>query len=270
MKPISFLVNALVVVFVAMSCSKKNKQSGFYPSPSYDIIIIAGQSNTCFGYGYDSSTLVPSKVLELGRYEKNMKIIPATPSLYNWSRDPLKSSFGYDFARYYLNRDAAPKNPVLIVGCGMAGSSFMTNNWSKGDNLYEDLIERTNSIIKQYPHSRVVVILWQQGESDIENCNYQNDLDSMIVNMRSDILHETNIPFLLGGMVPYWTNLQNDRIKLQNIIKETENRLENCFYVDPEGISKPDNEFDIIHFSHENHVELAKRYYTKFEQILPH
>lgn len=236
----------------------------------YDIILIAGQSNTCFGYGFTDFSECASNVWELGRYKKDMQIIPATPALYNHSRSPLKSSFGYYFAKYYA-KNQSTDSKILVIGCGENGSSFIKNKWNKGDKLYDDLVYRSNFILKNYPGSKIIAILWQQGESDIENVHYQQNLDAMITHMRQDILQpqreETLVSFFLGGMVPFWTNQQANRIQLQSIIAETEKRLPCCYYVDPEGISKPDNKQDAIHYSHENQIELAKRYWRRFEAV---
>lgn len=254
----TFILSSLLIS--CCSCEKLNYKK---EELTYDIIIVAGQSNTCYGYGYDKTSMIKSNVLELGRNNKDMLIIPATPSLNNWSKDSLKSSFGYDFARFYSNRTALNKNPVLIIACGEAGSSFIDNRWNKGNPLYNDLINRTTFILNEYPGSKVVCFLWQQGESDLENTYYQKNLDDMILNMRID-LKQNNLPFFLGGMVPYWTSLSLQRINHQKIIKNTEKRMNQCFYVDPTGISKPDNNFDAIHYSDVNQQILAKKYWKSF------
>lgn len=279
MKKAFFLVLSIPAVFLVNACKKdkvKPESPVDPPAKTYDIIIVAGQSNTCYGYDYDSTTMVPSEVLELGRQNKDMQIIKATPSLYNHSRTNIKSSFGYDFARYYLEREAENKKPVLVIACGEIGSAFIDHRWNKGDELYEDLVYRANYILDKYPGSQLVTILWQQGESDVENPDYQQNLDSMIVNLRKDIHftmpvtgipYLTPVPFMLGGMVPYWTSQQADRINQENIIAQTENRLLRCYYVNPAGIGKPDNEVDIIHYSDANQRQLAVKYWEKFKTI---
>jgi hypothetical protein len=115
---------SIVLLVLLFSCTKEKSWKKAVEK-GYDIIIIAGQSNTMYGYGYDSSKMIKSNVLEVGRWEKDMQIIQATPSLHNWNRDSSRSGFGYDFARYYSNRNALNKKEVLIIACGEPGSGFV-------------------------------------------------------------------------------------------------------------------------------------------------
>jgi hypothetical protein len=138
----------------------------------------------------------------------------------------------------------------------------------KGDVLYQDLIMRSTFFLNKFPGSKIVAVLWQQGESDVGDKNYRSNLDAMIINMRKD-LDRKELPFFLGGMVPFWVKQSAQRVKQQEIIKNTEKRLNNCYYVDPDGIGKPDNSKDSIHFSHENQMELAKRYWQCYKKKTP-
>lgn len=257
-----------VLFFLAVSCTKKNLSNLKIQTEQigYDIIIVAGQSNALYGYGFESTTLVSKNVSELGRQSKNMQIIPANPCLSHWNKDPSKSGFGFYFAQHYYERKAPLKKKVLIIACAEAGSSFIENRWNPGDPLYEDLIYRSKYVLQNFPESKVIAVLWQQGESDVDNIHYRENLDNMIKQIRID-LQDFTIPFLLGGMVPFWTAQQNDRKKQQLHIKNTEYRLPFCYYVDPIGISKPDNTFDMIHYSHDNQQVLALRYWEIFKNL---
>lgn len=154
----------------------------------------------------------------------------------------------------------------MVIACAEAESSFIENRWNPGDPLYEDLLFRCKYVLQNFPGSNVIAVLWQQGESDVENVHYRENLDNMIQQIRIDI-QDFTIPFLLGGMVPHWTAQQNDRKIQEQHIKNTEHRLPFCSYVNPSGISKPDNTFDMIHYSHENQQELALRYWEIFKKL---
>ena len=55
-------------------------------------------------------------------------------------------------------------------------------------------------------------------------CLMKNDLDDFINDIRND-LNAFDIPFILGGMVPFWVDKNDERIKQQEIISKTVNRL---------------------------------------------
>ena len=77
---------------------------------------------------------------------------------------------------------------------------------------------------------------------------------------RSD-LNAFDVPFILGGMVPFWVDKYDERIKQQEIISSTVNRHNLTGYADPElpfRIEKEDNFFDEIHFDAPGQRELGK------------
>jgi Carbohydrate esterase, sialic acid-specific acetylesterase len=237
--------------------------------PAYDIILVAGQSNTHFGLGLDPILDAPHEsIYQLGRFEKDLQIITATEPMYHHTQMDSAIGFALTFAKLYANEYLEAKHRVLIIPCGFSGSSFVNNHWNKGDFYYEDAVSRTKSVLN--PSSKLVAILWHQGESDHLNSNYQENLDSMIVNMRTD-LDAPNIPFILGGMVPYWVTQTTEAMANQEIIKNTPIRLPRCGYADPEFpfvIDKPDNSIEQIHYNANGMRELGKRYFSEFKALM--
>lgn len=252
--------------------------------PTNYIVLIVGQSNTHYGLGFDSELDKPIETIkQLGRFESdNMQIIPAIEPLHNHTRDiplDIRIGFGLTFSKLlkdYLNTE---KN-IILIPCGYGGTGFIDNRWNKGNDLYNDAVYRVKTLIQRYPGSKLVSILWHQGETDViyRNSSYQNDLDNFIINLRAD-LNSNDVPFILGGMVPYWVNrTRNDglfldvkRVQHQKIIAETINRHNFIGYANPEfpfRIEKEDNLYDMIHFDADGQRELGKRYFKEYLRLI--
>ena len=238
---------------------------------SFDIILIAGQSNTHSGLGLDKSIDTPhDSVYQLGRFGDNdLKLIGAIEPLDHHTKGDAKIGFGLTFAKELVNSKLS-KNKVLLVPCGYGGSSFRANQWNKGDYLYEDAVMRVNYLLKKNSNNRLLAVLWHQGESDVGQSNFQGNLDHFIEDIRED-LGDKELPFILGGMVPYWVNKNQKRIDQQLILQNTRLRIKNVGYVDPNlpfVIEKNNNEVDEIHYDASGQRELGRRYYQEYVNLI--
>ncbi|MCP1996460.1 sialate O-acetylesterase [Flavobacterium sp. HSC-61S13] len=241
---------------------------------SYDIILVAGQSNTHYGYPLDAALdTVNSRVYSLHRQNGlDYRIAPAKPALDFWTKQTNRNSFSITFSNLYIQdvlKDSQRR--VLIIPCGYAGSSI--TSWTKNQNLYVDAINRVNYVLENIPGSKLVAVLWHQGEANVGWAPYQTTLDTMIADMRNDIKQENTdeVPFILGGMVPYWVNSNSSRKQQQQIIKDTPNRVSHTGYADselPTAITKPNNSFDDIHFDATGQREMGYRYYDTFLKMI--
>jgi hypothetical protein len=261
-----------LIIFILILCSFLiyNSQIGFSvvaPSESYDIIIIAGQSNS-IGYGtrnhssprlYGASINIPddnpSNMIKmycnndniinashpfehLSNWDSKIYVPPKTgPTVGNSSANCNAVGFGLTFSKKYL---ISPKktntNKVLIIGCGYGGTGFSGSDsnkrfwWKPEDNpnyTYSDgsiglvrslyLITKekiTNMSSRVGANSKVVAILWHQGEYDKEFCmrnqenknRYITDINRLFSDLRSDIVelfpNSTSVPILIGGLSP--------------------------------------------------------------------
>lgn len=241
--------------------------------PGYDVILVAGQSNTHYGYQLDpEKDTVDAKVYALKRYDaKDYRIEKAAPALDFWTRATDRNSFAITFANLYAkNILAGSERKVLIIPAAYAGSSITF--WEKDANLYTDALSRTNYVLDNIPGSRVVAILWHQGEANVGSSDYQQTLDKMISDMRNDI-HQNDtswLKFILGGFVPFWANADPSRQAINTIIKNTPSRVAFTGFADPTVpfvITKPNNYFDDIHFDSDGQREMGKRYYEEFLRL---
>jgi hypothetical protein len=245
----------------------------------YDIILVFGQSNTCYGTGLDPTIdFAVDGINQIGRYgENNHKIIQAIEPLQNSDEFLITSNrigLALTFAKLYKEHYLASDREIVIIPCGKGSSGFINNFWNPGDSSYEDAILRTNEVLNLNFDNRLVAILWQQGEADTWNINYQQNLDNMITNLRNDIVnYNIKTPFLLGGFVPYWLNLEDTtgtvrKETTNNIIKDTQNRLPYCYYVDPSSptvIEKENPEVESVHYDAPSLRELSARYFEKYQ-----
>ncbi len=267
-----FQFTALIFLFVLFSCKRVKDVVHIPPSNDFDIILVIGQSNTHQGIGYNWVLDAPDdNIKQLGRFnEYNYKVIEAHEPLDHFSRLENNIGFALTFAKLYKNKYLTKGRNVLIIPGGMGGTGFSTNNWNVGNNLYADAVQRTNYILSNY-RSKLVAILWHQGESDVGNPYYQASLDSMIVHLRKDISgNNDSLPFILGGLVPYWVDGDSSRQATNQIIESTVNRIPKTAYANPRVpfvIVKPDNNFVSLHFDAAGQREMGKRYFFEFRLI---
>ncbi len=173
------------------------------------------------------------------------------------------------FARLYAENELQEGHQVLLIPCGQIGTSFQQNDWNSGNPLFEDAANRLNSMKQLYALSNVKAVLWHQGENDVDNPNYMNDLDGFITQFRAKT-GTKDVPFLLGGIVPYWVAQSPERQQTQSIIKDTPNRVNLTGYADPNfptTITKPVDSIDAIHFNANGMIQLGERYFTEYLQL---
>lgn len=241
----------------------------------YDVFLVIGQSNTHFGFGYDPAIDIPGeKVKQLGRFAPDrLKIIPANEPLQHHTAAAGYIGFALTFANLYADQKLESGREVLILPCGFGGTGFVDHRWNPGDDLFEDAKFRLNAVLEQFPGSKLKAFLWHQGETDIGNTGYSAALDHMIETFRNDMygaVATDTVPFIAGGMVPYWVNQDSIRQVQENILKDTQNRLPKIGFADPNMpfvIVKPDDTFDEIHFDAAGQREMGKRYFQEYLRL---
>ena len=266
-----------IASFVAFySYSQEESDSIVTSDETYDVFLVAGQSNTLNGCCRDPSIQKEdSLIVQLGRFDNdNLKVIPAREPLAHHNAKPNRIGFAMTFAKLYKEKYLKEGRKVLLIPTGHGGTGFIDNHWNPGDDLYEDALMRVNYVFDKYPKSELKGILWQQGEKDVnqKSDHFRADLDTMIVEIREDIkVADLSTPFLMGGMVPYWVDQKKRREVQQRHIRKTSERHDNVWYVspyDPFTIKKDDNKDDEIHYDAKGQVELGNRYFKVYEDYL--
>jgi hypothetical protein len=272
---ISFLNSNLNIKNTVSKIEYDVNVKSFSRLTNYDIILVMGQSNTYYGTGYDALLDFPvTEIKQLGRFDRqNYEIIDAIEPLHHHTRQAINIGIALPFAKLYKQHYLSNDREIVIIPCGQGSSGFLNNWWNPGDELYEDAVYRTNKVLKLNKNNRVVAILWQQGEADVWNPDYQQNLDRMITQLRVDIPNISTIPFLMGGFVPYWLNSDDEagkKLMTNNIIKNTSTRINYTYYIDPSKptvIEKENPDNVPVHYDAIGLRELASRYFLKYQFI---
>lgn len=261
--------------FFLLSCNPEKSFVSENTAVAYDVFPVMGQSNVNFGNGLDAALdKSDPRIKQLGRFgSNNYRIIPATDPLEHFVVAQNCNGFAMTFALNYLTHYWENKREVLLIPAAENGSSFRYKRWNKGDTLYNDVLARIKYVLQKYPGSKVKGFLWHQGESDVYwGRDYAWLLDRMISSLRSDIAGRAgdSIPFILGGLVPYWVDKYPAAKITDSVISETPGRLPMIGYASariPFIIEKPVNYTDEVHFDAAGQRELGKRYFEAYKLL---
>lgn len=265
-----YCLSALFCMLLFSAGCKDHSESPVSSDENYDIILVAGQSNTLNGAG-----IIPAidsfsdGIFQLGRHNgQNMNILDATEPLDHHDKRPGKIGFALTFAKLYQSKFLANNRKLLIIPCGKGSTGFCDPGWNPGDPLYNDAVNRVNEICKRYPGSQLVAVLWHQGEHDTKNPDYQFELDRMVISMRNEVTNWSNPHiFIAGGMVPFWFHKEKERENCNDIIRNLCKRIPYTGFSDseyPTVISKNDNFVDDVHFDAEGQREMGRRYFAEY------
>lgn len=214
----------------------------------YDIIIVAGQSNAA-----DYGGTTPSPATYDFANPRVLQYAASGSELYNiiLGSNPLKFPSpdisngvgpGMSFAREWVKR--VPLNrSALIVPAAIGSTSLVGGPWAVGGTYYTQTINLANSARSAAgPNSKIVAIIWVQGEGDsVANrtqAEYATAFDAMIAGFRANIVGAANVPVIVGSMTPEWRNVPNGTSRLIHAAHEaTPSRIANSFFVDgPTGV----------------------------------
>ena len=278
-------IDSVVYTPEQISDSELKRNTGV-GTPTYDVFLIAGQSNAVGRALWSASS--GSYVVDARQFLQTGSVALPGPWNQVWQgtsgildldhvddgRNDDADSFGLAmrFGQSYSYNEITEQNKrVLFVSCATGGTGFAANNWNPGDTEYEYAIERINAALA-LPNTTLKGILWHQGERDVFDGNvagYEAALDAMIAAMRSDITGGSSCPFVLGGMLPAYIASPTgggtavDAAAIQAIIEDTPNRVSNCAYAANTGLTGADG----IHFDAASILTLGDRYYTAWATI---
>jgi len=236
--------------------------------PETWVFVVAGQSNALpgtGGTGIGNPEDYPVGTLQWGRHNgDDNTIVPATEPLQHVTYINLDDGPG--LAVRFANRmkDLYPNVRLLFIPCAENGSSFLANQWNRGNYLYNGMVVRTNLCMSQNPSFKFKGFLWQQGESDSGNVNYETILPSFVNTVREDIIKasETSV-FLLGGQVPLRLINDTDAIVINNITKNIPNQINYTAYVDPMLPTQLEDR-DNLHYTSASSLILGDRYFDAY------
>lgn len=221
--------------------------------------LLIGQSNMAGrGFLQEACHIDSSRIYTLrnGRWQQMFRPI-------NPDRSFSGVSLAESFAEAYVKKYDAD---VGLICCADGGTEL--NQWLPGEPLFENAV---NNARLAAISSRIVGVLWHQGEADcapeLYPC-YQEKFETIMGALRQR-LGLTETPFILGALGDflkdctlgaYMKNYGHINKALENIVKSNPYTA----LVSAEGLtSNPDH----LHFNSASLYEFGKRYFTAFEAL---
>ncbi|MEP5760248.1 MAG: sialate O-acetylesterase [Litoreibacter sp.] len=240
------------------------------------VFLLAGQSNATCRAAFDGGVDWPSNVYQMERWHplepvdsqpienlvppNEASLLPASRPLHHHYRTtPEQFGWALQFSLDYLAMH--PGIDVVLIPCARGATGFSDMRWRPGDDLYEDAVLRSNTLLTTHPEFLFQGILWHQGERDaneeMSSSQYTSHLDAMIAGMRADIEAAVeDTPFILGEMLPSYVEQAPERQAIQTVIQDTPNRINQTSVVVADGTQGSDT----VHFNAESMRLIGARY----------
>ena len=207
-----------------------------YDETGTHVFILAGQSNMV-GWDVFSNTKgdYSTGVMQVARTGKTSggldnELVQAISPLDNWDANAGTMGLSLEFAHKY--KEQFPNVQLVFIPCAQGGTGFISNNWNKGNTLYEDTVARANTLFTNNPTFKLKGMLWHQGETDYLNLDFELDLTTFLTDIRTDIsVMSDDVPIFIGGLVP--PNLVIAGMTTNNnILKSLDKKVKNVFFAD--------------------------------------
>lgn len=231
---------------------------------SYDIILVAGQSNAeGYGRGDEDFKFVPHDPIY--GYTEKKGIHLACDKKYGRRR--TSASFCLYFGEEYVKAGLLkPGRKLMLLNTAVGGTGFSDHRWGIGEDLFERMIRLAREVIALNPENEIKAFLWHQGETDVYGktggAPYAKLLGTLISETQSrlDIAH---VPFIAGNMVPGWMQLNPGAYEIAESARKLMESLPLGGYAESDGLVANSAE-DNIHFSRKSCVELGRRYFQVY------
>ena len=229
-----------------------------------DSILLIGQSNAAGRGKLSEAEPLDTcggklKVLRNGRWLGMYRPV-------NGDRPFSGTCLAESFAKAYYNDH--PDVEVGVIPCADGGTSL--DQWQPGELLFDNAV---NCAKLAQRTSRIVAILWHQGEADCNAAKYPlyKEKFGRIVDALRRELDLPDVPIIIGGLgdfladCPLDANLKN-YVFVNKELEEFAKENHNCAYASAVGLgANPDN----LHFNAKALDEFGLRYYEEFKKICP-
>lgn len=232
-----------------------------------DSVLLIGQSNMCGRGIVGHVPEIPARdmlfMLRNGRWVPMSEPINPDRRIYASSDDQIRSgvslaaSFADDYANRYQRR-------IGLIPCADGGTKI--EQWQPGEVLFDHAVMQAKLAQRS---SRIVGILWHQGESDstsMENVEqYAQRFHRMMNTLKAELQLEENIPVVIGELSMLlearWPYVGQTNQVLRQLAEESPH----MGIASVEGLTlSPDG----IHFSAASYRVLGHRYFEQFDQLV--
>lgn len=264
---------------------------------SFDIVIIAGQSNAQ-GNGrggqmldidenvFELNDANPVKVYDSPVYvgKTVMELVIPIQMLFEKAHEHFDgkeycADFATTFANDYIQSGMLQGGrKLLIIKGAVGGTGFAKQQWGVGNVLSDRLQQMVNYALSANSQNKVVALLWHQGEHDAyENAHFNSaQRYEFYVKMFSDqikLLRDNfgNMPVICGGFVDDWASkFQEQCDTVESALKDSCVTLGNASFVSSDGLLSNDQAVgngDDIHFCRDSVYELGNRYFNAYKVL---
>ena len=267
-----------------------------FTKQSYDIIILAGQSNAQgTGRGNVTEEYIPdekiislSPVYTIGRkieneISKRDVIYSDEPFIFNVADerivDGLKvGDFALPFSKKYVENGLLEEGRrILIIRAAIGATGFMHGHWGLDKPLYNKMLELTDYALSLNPENRIKALLWHQGEHEVGKQNppkqYEKQLSLMFLAIK-ERYNALNLPIIAADFTHDWKTAKERKGQsakpISATIKKVIEELGGVFINtdDLPSNNQQNKDGDITHFSRESLRVLGKRYFDAYLKIL--
>jgi hypothetical protein len=154
---------------------------------------------------------------------------------------------GHLFASTMLQNEGV--NNIGII-CNAKGGTRI-EKWAQGGAFYTEAIKRTKEAMK---YGTLKGVLWHQGESNKDDCQYLQKIKDLVANLRED-LGSKNLPFVAGEILQNVSDSGEGKINQQ--LAELPRSTTCTAVVSAKGLT---DRGDQLHFDNASQKELGKRY----------
>lgn len=171
----------------------------------------------------------------------------------------LAASFAEDFVNAYGGR-------VGLIPCADGGTCL--DQWAVGGALYNQALRRARQAQQD---SRIVGILWHQGENDSHSQADADAYEGKFSRMMDSLVRELGIedvPLVLGEIGEFAGQYQNGRCRFFPLVNQALHRLAqsrpHCAIVPAAGLTSRD---DLIHFDSPSCRIFGRRYFAAYQRL---
>lgn len=240
-------------------------------SQAYDILLVAGQSNTYYGTGYNAGIDVTDS--DVDEFAQDQSILLAAEPLDTF----VGRTSGYigpvmQFARDYVSDGRlASGRKLLIVHCGYGGTGFdgtSPTTWAdSAGSLREQTIRRGQAAIGLHVDNAVIGMIWVHGENDQAAggsyvTNYEANLVDLFSDFRTQIPTASDMPIVVGSMTGSSVDSVANGTAINAVHAAIGTTSAPAVYVDNTDMSPSD-----IHFTAVNQRVIGSRMFTAWEGI---
>jgi hypothetical protein len=123
---------------------------------------------------------------------------------------------------------ARPDDDIVFVPGAVGGASFWNHRWNPGDDLYDNLVALTTTVLAKHPDWRLRAMLFQGFETDAKNgmltTTFRRALDRFVRGVRAD-LQAPELPIVFGELPAGFVDGHAERGAIRDELQRATARL---------------------------------------------